>query len=58
MTGHFDVFDRDGCYFCRGDIYDGSETICRSCRAVGHTEREAAAKRLIASILRDNRENK
>ena len=55
MTDRFDVFgyDGEGCYFCSGDVIEG-RTLCRTC-ALHHTEQEVAAKRLIASILRQNR---
>ena len=55
MTGRFDIFgyDGEGCYFCSGDVIEG-RTLCRECSKV-HTEQEVAAKRLIASVLRQNR---
>ena len=55
MSDHFDIFVYDGqsCYFCGGDVPHG-RTLCHLC-ALNHSEREVAAKRFIASILRENK---
>ena len=57
MSDRFDIFAYDGqsCYFCGGDVIHG-RTLCHLC-SMDHTEQEVAAKRLIANMLRQKRDD-
>ena len=53
-----ELFGYDGlsCYFCGSSDVINGRTLCHLC-SLDHTEQEVAAKRLIANMLRQKRDD-